>query len=863
MRLFGLNILFCFLSCAFNNLNAQETYRMNFFKDTTKTPTSYAYYIYKIDFFDIEPDQLLYKLDTSRFSHPNMTGFTDIIRDFEFTDDRSQIYLVEVEGDLYRYTISSDIMEYLGDLTPATTPFGVHNYTGILNIFFENDSILYCAGFTYGRYNINTGVFTTIRQPTDLATAFTPYEQDRCCTRITKYKDKYIYCSNSSKLMVLDPDNPDNNYELFSYLPPVGYINHSNIIAYQYQCDSTKLYILRNLGGQLIFYWNEIDMNSGDYKQTIRPKNPSTVFKNYNNPDWEDCQRKIDLDEDDSTIGNFDYLTDSLCYYTDIPLSDLDVKINNENPLDSIVVEIENSESTQYVEFQSGNYIIKGNKSADISITNNGSTTNSEFEDAIKTARYFNSGLKKGGEVNVIFIPWYKGISGDTAKAIIKIINPLPNTGEDILKEYCLNSEEIDIFDILSEHADKSGMFYNISFEETSSKFNADKAGFTDYYYIVSNQGCYDTSRIEITVNPLPEIINVEDQILCFGDTFKVELNALTSNIIWYDEDSLKVKYFNKTGKYYYTAIDSNSCENTDTFNLKIMPKASTNPIEAKVCEGEIFNFQGKDYTESGQYSDTLKNVIGCDSVIYNIEIKYFEKIPIEISGELGFCEGESTVLDIISNHNNLSLDAVSTESPLEINNEGKYLITGYDENGCIDSIELEIEEYPLPEIATEDLIDIKFDSGIELPVEYFGDIISYIWTPSQGLDCYECPFPKLISDLGGIYTINVETEKGCKSESTITVIFKKIELYIPNVIASNSEINGIFYIKSNIDLKFDLQIFDRWGELLFDGKQLSTNAPGSGWHPNGKYKPGVYVYKIEFEENGEKKIIAGDITLL
>ncbi|MEZ4908632.1 MAG: gliding motility-associated C-terminal domain-containing protein [Saprospiraceae bacterium] len=245
------------------------------------------------------------------------------------------------------------------------------------------------------------------------------------------------------------------------------------------------------------------------------------------------------------------------------------------------------------------------------------------------------------------------------------------------------------------------------------------------------------------------------------------------------------------------------------------------------------------------------------------IDVNYFDKIPIQISGDLGFCDGYSTAINIISSHYDISLNNIGVNSPIEINNPGYYLLTGYDLNACIDSLEFWIEEYPEPIISAQDMIDIQYYPGLELHIDYLGDIVSYSWSPTQGLDCFDCPYPTLISDIGGNYTVLVKNAFGCEASETIIVNFKKIELHIPNVIANNSDINGSFYIKTNIDVKYDLQIFDRWGELIFDANHLDSNDPYSGWQPSGKFNPGVYVYKITLEDNGIEKVIAGDVTLL
>lgn len=63
------------------------------------------------------------------------------------------------------------------------------------------------------------------------------------------------------------------------------------------------------------------------------------------------------------------------------------------------------------------------------------------------------------------------------------------------------------------------------------------------------------------------------------------------------------------------------------------------------------------------------------------------------------------------------------------------------------------------------------------------------------------------------------------------------------------------------------MQIFDRWGELVFENKNFAPNAPQFGWRGKAKGKfvnPGVYVYVVEVEYiDGGTEIFSGDVTVI
>ena len=95
-------------------------------------------------------------------------------------------------------------------------------------------------------------------------------------------------------------------------------------------------------------------------------------------------------------------------------------------------------------------------------------------------------------------------------------------------------------------------------------------------------------------------------------------------------------------------------------------------------------------------------------------------------------------------------------------------------------------------------------------------------------------------------------------------------EFFVPNVFSPNGDgVNDFVTVFSDPRVKrvIRLEIFDRWGNLVFIGSDFLPNVPGLGW--NGTFKnqpmnPAVFVYWAEVELiNGDVRNRKGDITLL
>jgi len=833
------------------------------------------YEMHDIDFLNVLDNGLVFSIDAERFTHPNMTGNSNLIRGFEFTTDFLQVYFMEEEGDLYKYTIADDSLEYLGDLTPETTPIVlVHAYTVILDIFLINDSLLYCAGLTYGTYNVNTGVFDKLRQPANHPIAFTPREQEIGCTASARYKDKYIYISGpgSESIMMMDLANPSNNSKLFDYSGIYSNISHLPIVTYQHDCDSIDVFVFGNLLGNNFpraFY--RIDMVTGvptyshDFLAIpgVGGKNFPTI-KRYNSPTWESCQRYIDLDVDDSTVQGIDFRYDSICSYAAAPLSDLDIKLHNEYPIDSLVIDVLSPTSPSVdINIPSGNYTITSSNTA-WRIINNGTTTIADYMNAIKNASLNN--LAQVNEVILQFTLWYDSIGGNPAITTLVFPSVLPNAGTDITHTYCEADTALTILKLPSNEADVGGNFYDANFNIITNLETSVAPYDAVIYYETSNGLCYDTAQIDLSVRPIPTLVGLEDVVTCSDSEYKAEINVENNaSLTWSDGNLDPMRILTDAGTYAYQITNQYGCIASDTFTITKLPLALSMTTDVQICDGEAFTYMDKAYDVPGNYTDTIKGIYGCDSIIFRLNLGIYPFIPIVLAGDLSFCEGNSTLISIESPHNQLMLDEVNISSPLTLTESGDFLITGVDQNGCITEKEISITMHPNPEVLTIDMIDTVFVQGLALPVSYEGDIDTYRWSPSTALDCADCPYPTMLTASEGIYIIAIEDKNGCKNKAQLSISFLDTKLYLPNVISNhaNDPENQVFYVKGNNSELYSLSVYDRWGNQIFHRKDAVVNNRDDGWSPRGKVASGVYVYLISYKENGAEKTLYGSITVL
>ena len=117
-----------------------------------------------------------------------------------------------------------------------------------------------------------------------------------------------------------------------------------------------------------------------------------------------------------------------------------------------------------------------------------------------------------------------------------------------------------------------------------------------------------------------------------------------------------------------------------------------------------------------------------------------------------------------------------------------------------------------------------------------------------------------------GVYTLTVSDSQGCTDSTKIEIDKVQCESYVdfPTAFSPNGDgVNDVFRARYSPDVKkFNMRIYNRWGELVFAGDDILE-----GW--NGTYKNvaqpmGTFVWLAEYSfSDGSSNTSSGNVTLL
>ena len=191
-------------------------------------------------------------------------------------------------------------------------------------------------------------------------------------------------------------------------------------------------------------------------------------------------------------------------------------------------------------------------------------------------------------------------------------------------------------------------------------------------------------------------------------------------------------------------------------------------------------------------------------------------------------------------------------------------------ETGCLTSEFFEIEDPTYPIISLEEEITIINDQVLTLYPSLNIDeslIAEVIWTTNAKLSCYDCLSPSIIQvEDNTVATLSIITTEGCETNAEVLIrVETKSGVYIPNIFRPSMGDNFTIYSNEVTTIE-KMSIWDRWGNLIYDATDFSSNDSSLGWDgtkSGNQISDGVYVFAIQYQSNGKEENVFGSVTLL
>jgi gliding motility-associated-like protein len=180
--------------------------------------------------------------------------------------------------------------------------------------------------------------------------------------------------------------------------------------------------------------------------------------------------------------------------------------------------------------------------------------------------------------------------------------------------------------------------------------------------------------------------------------------------------------------------------------------------------------------------------------------------------------------------------------------------------------MELVIPQAPQVSINLGEIITVT-----SFPVNNQGPTTITWIPPYEGtLSCTECYNPEVNTQNTLTYLVYAIDSLGCEAENQLTVrVQKERVVEVPTGFSPNGDgQNDLLLVHGKSGTRVTLfQVFDRWGELVYQAGDFPINDPNTGWDGNFRGKAmnsGVFLWNLEVEYiDGFTESFKGSTTLV
>ncbi len=426
---------------------------------------------------------------------------------------------------------------------------------------------------------------------------------------------------------------------------------------------------------------------------------------------------------------------------------------------------------------------------------------------------------------------------------------------------------------------------------------------------ITDFNGCTIDSSITVTQPPqfVAQIV-LMDSISCHGDSdgaLGVQANDTAIAFAWSTGDTTVSIQNLPTGNYIVTVTHTSGCLDTAAFFLDEPP-----PLELLIdqrqgilCAGQAtgvleaiatgphppFTYRWNNGSTSpiasqlsaGLWTVTLTNAKGCrDSATFLLDQPpplqlYFTPDPIDCleSPYDGIIYIDSVIggtppYEIAAN--NRPFVPLSDIKGLR---EGPTKLTLRDVNGCTLTDTAYIQGPPPFAVSLgAEQVEIALGQSISLMADATSPYAVSDFYSSDTLLCQACVAIELTPlEQTIVWVTAQDTTTYCSDTDTVTIIVRKPrKVYIPNAFSPDGDgYNERFTLFAQADVvEIELmQIFDRFGNQVFEATKLLPNDMSQGWAGTFKGRPappGVYVYRMRVRFlDGLTREYAGEVILV
>jgi gliding motility-associated-like protein len=396
------------------------------------------------------------------------------------------------------------------------------------------------------------------------------------------------------------------------------------------------------------------------------------------------------------------------------------------------------------------------------------------------------------------------------------------------------------------------------STDETTTSITVSEGGIYSVT-VTSIDGCLDSDEIEIIMHDLPIVDLGADPGLCEGDIYEIDAQNPGQTYLWSDASVNQTLEVSETGLYSVAVTDGFQCVGEDELQVTFHLNPVINlPETYTMCEdeslvldaenpGSTFEWSNDEVTQQvtvnleGLYTVEVTNENNCASSDQTF-LTVATYPVVDLGGDVAYCETEIHTLDAGNLGLTFNWNTTEITQTIDVTSSGIYTVT-VDNDYCFtsDAVSIVFNPLPIDQLGADTTLCFE-QPPYELMVNAGNNGSSYVWSDGSTNQSFGAPGP-------GVYTVDVTTAFDCSS--TFEIILSELcagTIYIPNSFTPNNDgVNDVFRAVGDNVVDFEMEIWNRWGELVFKSTGIESFWNGSFEQGDYYTESEVYTYVVRY----------------
>ncbi len=388
---------------------------------------------------------------------------------------------------------------------------------------------------------------------------------------------------------------------------------------------------------------------------------------------------------------------------------------------------------------------------------------------------------------------------------------------------------------------------------QTIAVFAAD-----DYTVVLEDSnGCQSTFTTTVTVDPLPVVVLGPDTSRCIGENWTLDAGNAGSIYLWSTTAVGQTISVTTNDAYWVQVTDVNTCANSDTINVTFDPLPVIDLRDTTVCisetitldaenPGSAYLWSTNETTQTIQVdsvSTTYSVVVTTPTICVDSADMVITIVPfpvVDLGPDTALCDTDTLDLDAGNPGQAYLWNTGSTDQTTIVTftmDVWAEVFNGY----CTTRDSVIVVFNPLPDVIQEWQQVLCLDYPPYKTLLDAGNAgCTFLWSTDEVTQTIEV-------DQYGWYFVDITTPLNCTITDSIAIVeYCPPQCFVPNSFTPDGDgLNDMFTPAGYNIGAVEMSVFDRWGELVFSGKDETVAWDGK--RNGGDVQDGVYVWKLKY----------------